>query len=98
LQHQHETCRNAILVIGRTATPYIAVLAHGAERIDRPLFGLHANRVGVTEDQDGFLASVSFQSRDQVRAARFEREDLKADSLAIENVLQVIDYRGLIGW
>ena len=41
-------------------------------------------------------AYVCDLSSDEVRAAWFEREDLIADSLAIEDVLQIIDNQGLI--
>ena len=87
VQHHHQAGRHAIFVIGGAAAPHIAVLPHAAERIHRPLFGLHAHRVRMPQNQDGPLTSVPFQSRDQVRPARFQREHLIRDALPIEDAL-----------
>ena len=44
----------------------------------------------------GFLCPFPFQTRDQVGAVWFEREDLRADAFAVEDFLQVINHGGLV--
>src|SRR5262249_28272367 len=98
LEHQHQAGGNAILVVRRAAAPYVAVLANGPERIDRPHLALHADRVRVAEKENGLLTSVALESRDEIRAVRFHSNNLRTDSLAIEDLFQIIHHRGLVSW
>ena len=68
-QHRHQVRGQHRLVVLGAASPDVAVLHHRAERIDRPLLALHADDVGVREDQQRPLRSVALQPRDQVGAA-----------------------------
>src|SRR5262249_39533553 len=87
---------DAIFVVGCAATPYETVLADGPEWIDRPLFALHADGIGVPHHNDWLLAPIAFQTCDQVCTIRLRRKDLVRDSFAIQDALEIVDYRGLV--
>ncbi|MGC4085299.1 MAG: hypothetical protein QM736_25050 [Vicinamibacterales bacterium] len=53
-----------------SASVDVAVLDHPGERVDRPLLALDADHVGVRGEQHRPLASVAFQTRNQVRLPR----------------------------
>src|SRR5438067_11067353 len=61
LQHQHRDdigCQNR-LVIFASAPPDIAVFQDCAKRIDRPLFPLYTDNIGVSEDEQRKLSIAS---------------------------------------
>ena len=50
----------------------------------------------MAHDQNRLLRPISLQSRDQVGAAWFAREDLIIYPLAIKDVLQIVDHGGFV--
>jgi hypothetical protein len=90
-QHGHEIRRQHRLVVLGAAAPDVAVLDHRAKRIDRPLLALHADHVGVSQDQQRPLRPVSLEPRDQVGAIGVHREGLRRDAFGFKHLLQVVD-------
>ncbi len=90
LKHKHQSRGHHILVVCRAAAPDETVLHHGAERIDRPLFALDADRVRVAQNHDRPLAAISFQPCDEVAPTFIQREHLVRNTLAIENRLHIV--------
>ena len=72
LQHQHrdEIGGQHRLVVLAAASPDVAVLHDRAERIHGPLLALHADHVGMGQNQQGPLGPVALQARDQVGTSR----------------------------
>ena len=95
-QHDHQVCRQLVLVVSRAAPPDVAVLEDRAERVHRPLLALDTDHVGVSHEQNRPLAAVAFDTRDQVRAGRIQREGLHRYAFRLEHSFQVVDHEGLI--
>ena len=95
-QHRHQPGGDVLLVVHRAAAVDVAAVARGAERREGPLLRVHVDRVGVRHDQQRPLAAVAFEARDEVGPVRFEREDLRGDALALEQLLDVVDDAGLV--
>ena len=68
------------------ASPDVAVLYDRAERVDRPLFALHSDHVGVRQHQQRPLRSVALDARDQVGARRILRESLGGNSVTFQHL------------
>ena len=75
-QERHQVGGKVVLVVGRAPAPHIAITQNGSERIHRPLVTLHANDVGVRQEQQRPLRAVALQPRDQIWPVGIEGEVL----------------------
>ena len=75
-QHGHQVRGQHRLVILAAPSPDVAVLHDRAERVDGPLLALHADDIGVGENQQGPPRPVALEPRDEVGAGGIECECL----------------------
>ena len=95
-QHGLEMRREHPLVVDRAAPVQVAVLDLRGEGIDRPVRALDADDVHVPHDDDGLLAPIALEPRDECSAARRRLEQVCLDPGRLELFVQELAHLHLI--
>ena len=98
LEHEqkHQSRGHVVLVVKRAPAVDVAVAPHRFERLDRPVFALHPDDVGMSHDENRSLRTVAGQAGHEVVPPWCHGVQTAVDALGRQGVTQIVGDFGFV--